>query len=305
MIDRSGQRIDSYNLVRLLGQGNFGDVYLGENIYRKTQVAIKLLHIRLTNEEIPNFLNEVRIFRLRHPHIVPIIDFGIEPTTSTPFLVMDYAPHGTLRKRHPKGTQVPLETVVQYIQQIAKALHYAHEEHLIHRDVKPENMLINQQQEILLSDFGVAVVFQASRTSLQQGPRIAGTPYYMAPEQFRGKPHPASDQYALAIVTYEWLTGELPFTEGDFIQLGYQHNFETPAPLRNKLPTLPLEVEHVVLKALSKDAQQRYGSVQEFATALGEAYQKSLQQAQLDKKKTRDQWFDEGYALLGSRSSMP
>jgi len=84
MIDRSGQRIDSYNLVRLLGQGNLGDVYLGENIYRKTQVAIKLLHLRLTNEEIPNFLNEARIFRLKHPHIVPILDFGIEPTTSTP-----------------------------------------------------------------------------------------------------------------------------------------------------------------------------------------------------------------------------
>ncbi|HZT98849.1 MAG TPA: protein kinase [Ktedonobacteraceae bacterium] len=104
--------------------------------------SIKVFNIRLTPEEIPAFLNEARNMRLRHPHIVSILDFGIEPTSSTPFLVMDYAPHGTLRTRHPRNTQVPLYTVVHYVKQIASALQYAHEEHLIHRDVKPENILI-------------------------------------------------------------------------------------------------------------------------------------------------------------------
>src|SRR5947209_8760643 len=155
MTDRSGQQIDRYRLIRFLGRGQFGDVYLAENIYRQTQVAIKVLNIRLTPEEIPAFLNEARNMRLRHPHIVSILDFGIEPTSGTPFLVMDYAPHGTLRTRHPRNTRVPLETVVHYVKQIASALQYAHEEHLIHRDVKPENILIGSQQEIL---FGVEVI---------------------------------------------------------------------------------------------------------------------------------------------------
>src|SRR5436853_3280614 len=205
MADRSGEQIDRYHLIRLLGQGHFGDVYLAEDVYRKTQVAIKVLNIRLTPEEIPVFLNEARNVRLRHPHIVPILDFGIESTSGIPFLVMDYAPYGTVRHQYPRGTQVPLATVVQYAKQIATALQYAHEEHLVHRDVKPENMLIGQQEELLLSDFGVSVVFQTGRTALLQAQGgIGGTPYYMAPEQFRGEPSPASDQYALGIVVYEW-----------------------------------------------------------------------------------------------------
>jgi serine/threonine protein kinase len=268
MTDRSGQQIDRYRLIRFLGRGQFGDVYLAENVYRKTQVAIKVLNIRLTPEEIPAFLNEARNMRLRHPHIVSILDFGIEQTSGTPFLVMDYAPHGTLRTRHPRNTQVPLETVVHYVKQIASALQYAHEEHLIHHDVKPENILVGSQQELLLSDFGVSAIYKTGCTSLQQDSGIAGTAYYMAPEQFRGRLHPASDQYALAIVAYEWLTGTPPFTEGNFIQIGYQHNTEPPPPLRRKVPSIPQAAEQALMQALAKDPQQRFRSIQEFADVL-------------------------------------
>jgi serine/threonine protein kinase len=277
MADRSSQQIDRYRLIRLLGQGQFGDVYLAENIYRKSQVAIKVLNIRLTSEEIPMFLNEARNVRLKHPHIVSILDFGIESTSGTPFLVMDYAPHGTVRHQHPRGTQVPLAVVVQYVRQIAAALQYAHEEHLVHRDVKPENMLIGQQQELLLSDFGVSVVFQTGRTTAstipQQTQGVGGTPCYMAPEQFRAKPLPASDQYALGIVVYEWLCGEPPFTEGDFIQLGYQHNFEPPPSLCSKVPTLSPTVEQVVMKALAKSPHERFPNVLAFAEMLEQVSQ--------------------------------
>src|SRR5205807_7486431 len=117
------------------------------------------------------------------PNFIPIVDFGIDPASGPPFIVMDYAPHGTLRKRHPKGTQVPLATVVHYVKQIAAALQYAHEEHLVHRDVKPENMLIGRHQELLLSDFGVSVVFQTGRstasTTPQQSQGVGGTQCYM------------------------------------------------------------------------------------------------------------------------------
>jgi serine/threonine protein kinase len=166
-------------------------------------VAVKVLHTRLTTKELRSFLNEARIFRLKHPHIISILDFGIERTTETPFLVMDYAPNGTLRQRHPAGMQVPLPLIVQYVKQIAEALQYAHDERVIHRDIKPENLLVGQQGQILVSDFGIATIAQTGTTSLQSTQGVGGTAYYMAPEQIQGHPRPASDQYSLGVVVYE------------------------------------------------------------------------------------------------------
>ncbi len=299
MADRSGQRLDKYQLIRLLGQGAFGQVYLGENVFRKMQVAVKVLQTQLTSEELHAFLNEARIFSLEHPNIVRVRDFGVERTTSTPFIVMDYAPNGTLRQRHPRGTQLPLATVVSYVKQVAAALQYAHEENLIHRDVKPENMLVGQNGEIVLSDFGIAVISQSGRTSLEnpQNLGMGGTPYYMAPEQFLGKPGRSSDQYALGIVVYEWLCGERPFN-GTLFELLGQHMHAPPPPLRGKVPGISLEVERVVLRALEKEPQKRFASVGEFAAALEEAYKKelALRQTPMIEGKTKEQWRDEGIA---------
>src|SRR5712692_6364060 len=111
---------------------------------------------------------------------------------------MEYAPNGTLRQRHPKGTRVPLELVVSYVKQLAKALRYLHEQKLIHRDVKPENMLLGRNNEVLLAEFSTAIIAQSTRS--QQTQEAAGSVAYMAPEQLGGKPRPASDQYALAVV---------------------------------------------------------------------------------------------------------
>ena len=141
---------------------------------------------------------------LIHPQIVRVLDFGV--ADHTPYLVMDYAPSGTLRTRHPKGTRLAVPTVVSYVKQCAQALQYAHDQKIIHRDVKPENMLIGRNGEILLSDFGIALVAQSSR--YQSTKDMAGTITYMAPEQIEAHPRPASDQYSLGIVTYEWLERE-------------------------------------------------------------------------------------------------
>jgi tetratricopeptide (TPR) repeat protein/tRNA A-37 threonylcarbamoyl transferase component Bud32 len=299
MADRSGQRLDKYQLIRLLGQGAFGQVYLGENVFRKTQVAVKVLQTQLTSEELHAFLNEARIFSLEHPNIVRVRDFGVERTTNTPFIVMDYAPNGTLRQRHPRGTQLPLATVVSYVKQVAAALQYAHEENLIHRDVKPENMLVGQNGEIVLSDFGVAVIAQSGRTSLEnpQNLGMGGTPYYMAPEQFLGKPGRSSDQYSLGIVVYEWLCGERPFN-GTLFELLGQHMQVPPAPLSGKVPGISPEVEQVVLRALEKEPQKRFAGVGEFAVALEEAYKKelALRQTPMIEGKTKEQWLAEGNA---------
>ena len=265
-----GRQLGNYLLIRLLGQGGFADVYLGQHKILQTYAAIKVMHARLSQTELQNFVQEARtIANLKHPAIVRILDFDVADNT-TPFLVMDHAPHGTLRQRHPRGSQVPQATVVSYVQQVAAALQHAHDQKLIYRDVKPENMLIGSNHEIVLSDFGIAVV--AHSTYSRKVEDIIGTWTYAAPELFLGTPYPATDQYALAIVAYEWLCGTPPF-QGGFPALYHQH-MKVPVPsLRQKLPTLPPAVEQVLLTALAKDPHQRYTSVQAFVNALEAAIQ--------------------------------
>ena len=270
MAEREGQQLGNYRLVRFLGQGGFAEVYLGQHMYLNTEVAIKLLYTRVAQEDIAQFLEEARtLAKLRHPHIVRVLDFGVD--NGTPFLVMDYAPGGTLRQRHPRGTRLPLATIVGYVKQVSDALQYAHEGGFIHRDVKPENMLIGSNGEVLLSDFGIAVIARSEHTPLDKPIGTGGTPYYMAPEMFQGQPRRSSDQYALAIVVYEWLCGTLPFSEGNAIQLGYQHTHIAVPSLQSRVPDISSAVEFVVMAALAKKPQDRFGSVQAFATALEQA----------------------------------
>ena len=265
MADRVGQQFGQYRLSRLLGQGSFGEVYLGEHIYTHTLVAVKILQVRLTAEDLKEFINEAStMFRLQHPHIVRLLDFGIGPA-NTPFLVMAYAANGTLRQRHPKGTRLPLESIIAYVRPIASALQHAHDQRLIHRDVKPENILLGPNNEIWLSDFGITSVAHSTRSLDTEKP--GGTVPYMAPEQLRGKARPASDQYALGIMVYEWLCGERPF-RGTATEIAMQHFLEPPPSLREKIPMISPDVEHVVMTALAKDPAARWASVQAFATAL-------------------------------------
>src|SRR5438270_5243002 len=191
--ERTGQQIGNYQLTHLLGRGNFADVYLGQHVHLHTLAAIKVLHGRLTDDDLANFSNEARVVaHLRHPHIVQVLDFGVDG--ATPFLVMDFAPNGTLRQRHSNGSRLPLQTVLTYVRQVADALQYAHDRQLIHRDIKPENMLLGRDGEVLLSDFGIALMLAS--TSSSQIPDTAGTIAYMSPEQLRAHPVPASDQYS-------------------------------------------------------------------------------------------------------------
>jgi hypothetical protein len=263
-ITRVGQQLGNYQIIHLLGEGGFGEVYLGEHIHLGSQAAIKVLNSRLTSKEIGPFLAEARtLIRLIHPHIVRVLDFGIED--QTPFLVMDYAPNGTLRQLHPKGTPLPLELIIPYVKQVAAALQFAHNEKIIHRDVKPENMLVGTRQDILLSDFGIAMIAQSSR--YQGMMDIAGTIAYMAPEQIQAHPRPASDQYSLGVVVYEWLCGERPF-HGSFKEISIKHALVPPPSLRERISSIPDTVEKIVFKAMAKEPKDRFGSVWEFALAL-------------------------------------
>lgn len=264
-----GQQMGNYRLMQLLGHGGFADVYLGEHIYLKTQAAIKVLQMQLATDERENFLNEARtIAHLVHPNIIRVLDFGVQGYT--PFLVMDYAPNGTLRQRHTNGSRLPLITIVSYIKQVASALQYAHKQNFIHRDVKPGNMLIGRQDEILLSDFGIALVAQNTHSQITQD--TIGTVAYMAPEQIEGRPRPASDQYALGIVVYEWLCGERPF-QGSLTEIVTQQLSSTPPPLHARFPEISLEVEEAVMTTLAKDPHERFATVQAFANAIEQASQ--------------------------------
>jgi serine/threonine protein kinase len=269
-LDLVGQQLKNYRIIRLLGRGGYAEVYLGEHIYLETQAAIKVLHAHLGDgEDAEHFRYEARtIARLVHPHIVRVFDFDLQD--DVPFLVMDYAPNGSLRKRHPKGERLPLETVLSYVQQIASALQYAHDQHLVHRDVKPENMLLDRNDELLLSDFGTALVVQTTGFQSMQQDDVIGTIAYMAPELFQGKARPASDQYALGIAVYEWLCGETPF-HGSATEIAIQHAMAPVPSLREKVPSLPPMIEEVIVQALAKDIHQRFTSVQDFADALEKA----------------------------------
>ncbi|WP_161975238.1 serine/threonine protein kinase [Tengunoibacter tsumagoiensis] len=271
--DRIGQQFANYRLTRLVGVGGFAEVYLGEHIHLDSLAAIKLLNQSIISRDLSLFLCEARtIAALDHPAIIRVMDCGVEH--NEPFIIMQYAPNGTLRQRHPRGYQVPLAQVVPYVEQLAHALDYAHEHKIIHRDIKPENMLIGSQQQILLSDFGIALV--TSSAVSQQGKKAAsGTVAYMAPEQIMGLPRPASDQYALGVVVYEWLAGELPF-QGSLPEMYGQHLHARPPALCEKNRSLPLAVAEVVGKALAKDPDQRFASVREFAQELRRSMRSSF-----------------------------
>jgi predicted ATPase/DNA-binding CsgD family transcriptional regulator/tRNA A-37 threonylcarbamoyl transferase component Bud32 len=269
MVERGDQPLGQYHLNRLIGQGSVADVYLGTHIYLNSRVAIKILHSHLDDSTQERFLTEARhVSHLVHPRILRVFDFGIEDETA--FLVMDYAPGGNLRQLHPAGSQVALPNVVAYVRAIASALQYAHDEHLIHGDLKPENLLLGPKHELLLADFGLASL-SFRQEALQVQPPL-GPLAYLAPEQIEGKPPPASDQYALALMVYEWLSGQHPFG-GTEAQPAHQSWFPPRASLRRQHPEIPPALEQVLFKALSYEPTRRYVDVLTFASAFEEASQ--------------------------------
>jgi serine/threonine protein kinase len=267
--DWVNRQLGSYRLISLIGRGGYADVYLGEHIYLKTQAAIKVLRTQLTDEDIEHFRTEAfTIAHLVHSHIVRVFDFNV--LDNTPFLVMDYAPNGNLRHRHPKGSRLAPETFLPYVMDIASALQYAHDQKLIHRDIKPENMLLGSNNQVMLSDFGIATVSQNSLSQTTED-MVVGTMAYMAPEQLQGKARPASDQYSLAVVVYEWLSGARPFN-GTYVELLTQHLSTDPPILDEQTLAIPHTVQQVIRRALAKDPHQRFARIQDFANALEWSY---------------------------------
>src|SRR6266566_7131817 len=263
-----GLHVGNYLLSSLIGHGILADVYLGMHMYLNTWAAIKVLREHADQQTLDSFLTGARhLSHLVHPHIIRLLEFGVEDRL--PYLVMDYSPGGNLRQLHPSGIVVPLQTVVPYVTAIASALQYAHDQHVLHRNLKPDNLLLGPKQEVLLSDFGLAF-FTPSMDVIQEQERFDTLAYYMAPEQISGQPGPASDQYALAVMVYDWLSGSSPFA-GTRAERSGQHLFAAPGSLHERHPEVPLAVEQAIFKALSEDPALRYVDVLNFASALEEA----------------------------------
>jgi serine/threonine protein kinase len=262
------QCVGSYRLTKHLGSGAFADIYLGEHCYLRTRAAVKILRQRLTREERKGFLKEAQIAaKLVHPLVVRVLDFNVE--RGIPYLVMDYAAYGSVRDHHPIGEPLEREDILAYANDIAEALEYIHGQQYIHQDLKPENLLFGRDKQVQISDFGIAIAVQETKSGQKR--KLFGTPPYMAPEQITGQPCIASDQYALGVMIYEWICGDLPFDEeaGD---LAWLHINAQPPSLCAQVPGLPKAVEQVVLRALAKDPRRRFPSVIEFVARLEEAW---------------------------------
>lgn len=263
-------QLGAYHLQELLGRGDATEVYVAEHVQQQTRVAVKLMYGEWGEEKAGNFLTQSStLTNLHHRHIVPVMDFGIEQNVA--YLVMEYMPHGNLRQRHLRGTRLPLEQVLWYVHQIASALTYIHERGLVHRDVKPHNMLLDSEGEIKLSDFGITIMSHSISPLRSSSRSFEGTVPYAAPEQLQGQPRRVSDQYALAITIYEWLTGDWPFN-GTFYEITHQHLFVPPASLQEKGVNCPPNVEQVILRALEKEPEKRFPSIKYFADELEWAY---------------------------------
>ncbi|MFL5626019.1 MAG: serine/threonine protein kinase [Ktedonobacteraceae bacterium] len=283
-----GTQLGHYRLIRQIGGGGMSEVYLAQDLnIQGRQVAIKLVRAEVApypeSDSVRDsgklFQREARAVSLldRHPHILPLYDFGEELVhgVSVTYLVMPYSPEGSLvnwlRQRSNRNILSPVE--VEYIiSQAADALQYAHNQHIIHQDVKPSNFLIQHTTDanlpyIQLADFGIAKVFTGTGSVSQS---VRGTTSYMPPEQWRGKPVPASDQYALATMAYELLTGRTPF-QGDVARLMYLHTYEKPQAPSTYNPQLSADIDTVILHALEKEPENRFRAISAFANAFQQA----------------------------------
>jgi len=276
----TGSHIGRFRLLRLLGRGGMGEVYLAEDDQLRRQVAIKVIQAEYPDPDATRlFLREARaIAMFNHPHILPLFDFGeatIQGMTLT-YMVMPFCQEDTLAAWMQQRRQSALlspHDVGFLVQQAASALQYAHNHQVVHQDVKPSNFLIRGSEDasgrpdLMLADFGVAKSASATATMSQS---VRGTPAYMAPEQWEGTPVPATDQYALAMMAYDLLTGRPPF-QGSLGQVMYQHLYVTPQPPGKLNPRVPADVDTVLLHALAKKPEERFASISAFARAFQQA----------------------------------
>ena len=272
-MDFSGFEIDRYHIIEKLGQGGMAVVYKAFDTKLERYVAIKIVRTDIYGPAIRERVNQrfereaKTLSKLEHPNIIAIIDYGY--WEESPYLVMPFIPGGTLKDK--LGKPIYWREAIQLLMPIVDALVYAHSKGLIHRDVKPSNILISETGLPLLTDFGIAKVLEMEEGQLTLTATGVGmgTPEYMAPEQGLGKPVDGrADVYSLAVVLYEMITGNKPFSADTPLAVLMMH-VNDPIPSTRKYNVrIPESLERVLYKALAKDAENRYQSMAEFGKAL-------------------------------------
>lgn len=271
----AGVDLDEYRLVEIIGSGGMSAVYRAHQEELARDVAVKVLSSQLATDEayLTRFTQEARIAAsLEHSHIVPVYDFGIYDQMM--YVVMRLLTGGTLLEKIQDGPMNKHE-VITIITAISQALDYAHGRGIVHRDVKPGNIMFDAQGTCYLVDFGIAKATQQQDLNLTAQNMVLGTPLYMPPEQWQGQtPVPATDQYALAVITYQMVTGVPAFAGSSPQNIMYQHINDTPSPANQMNPDLSADVSQVLAKAMSKSPTDRYPLITNFANALTQALHK-------------------------------
>ncbi len=268
MGDLVGHTLGPYRLLEQVGMGGMATVYKGYHAAMDRYVAIKVLprHLARDASFLARFEREARtIARLEHRYILPVYD--VAEDDGVPYLVMRYTDGGDLSSLIVSG-QLGIKRAVELISQVAEALAYAHRQGVIHRDVKPANVLISREGDALLADFGIAKIYEETLQLTGEG-GIVGTPAYMAPEQLQGKAvDPRADIYALGVVLYQALTGECPFVAETPLAVALMHIHNPLRPPREINPAIPESLERIILRAMAKNPADRFADANEMSQAL-------------------------------------
>ncbi len=253
---------DRYEVVRKLGSGGMADVYLANDRLLGRQVALKVLSARYANDEqfVERFRREASSAAgLNHPNIVQIYDRG--EAEGTYYIAMEYLEGRSLKEIILKYAPLSTELVMSISTQILEALRFAHRRDVIHRDIKPQNIIVDNDGRVKVTDFGIARA--GSVSTMTEAGSILGTAHYLSPEQAQGQPvEAASDLYSLGVVMYEMATGKLPFDGDNPVSIAMQHVHEQPVPPRSLVPEIPENLEAVILRALGKQPIERYLTAQ-------------------------------------------
>ena len=270
-----GQKInDRYEIIKTIGEGGMANVYLANDTILDRKVAIKVLRGDLSNDEkfIRRFQREaLSVSNLSHPNIVEVYDVGEEDGQY--YIVMEYIEGKTLKQLLKKRETLSLPEVIDIMLQLTDGLAHAHESYIIHRDIKPQNIMILDNGLVKITDFGIAMALNA--TQLTQTNSVMGSVHYLPPEQANGKSATVkSDIYSLGILMYELITGSVPFKGDTAVEIALKHMKEKIPSIRKQNPTIPQSVENIVLKATAKNPKNRYDNVRDMYKDLQTALQR-------------------------------
>ncbi|HEX5416184.1 MAG TPA: serine/threonine-protein kinase [Chloroflexota bacterium] len=259
---------DTYRVLELVGEGGFADVFLGRDLRTNVPVAVKILHEHLGRDQsvVNRFLHEARVAQaLSDSHIVKVLDFGLDGEVH--YIIMEYVTGHTLAHLLKARGPMPVDQAVGYMSQVLQALADAHRHDIVHRDIKPQNIMVTANGPVKVMDFGIAK--DLDNDGATSAGLLVGTPRYMSPEQARGEnATPASDVYALTITFYELLRGQPPFSADTAWKILNLHASAAPPPITDFRSDVPDNIQRVIAKGLAKDPSQRFANADEMLYAF-------------------------------------